>query len=250
MTDLFSEAGAVDEVEVFQESITPDSATTVDQDKIRRLLRRWAAEGGQAAVMLGASGTVIGARLREVLDGVARFEVTSGDLGPLLLFTTCVVTLHVDQSSRVFFSSLLRTDARGGVLSLWLQVPRSIAGADGRFTFRVPVLPASGLSASILLGEELRMGVVVHDLSLAGIRIELPGSCPFTLSPQTAVVLRLVRGPLSVDVRATVRRVDGRAYGLIFGELLDERGDLDAPEELIGIVRGLESVWRRERGVT
>lgn len=228
----------------------PPSApgTCTDPLEIAALLERWCAEKVRAELMCGASGAVLYARFAEATEGTVRLDVVGGDDCPTMPLSLCVVTLHVDQLARVFFSSMLGTEARDDKRSVWLQVPRAVAGADGRFTFRVPVDDTSELRVALALGGDLWLDVTPHDLSLTGIRLSLPDDCPLVMSQGTNVRLRLALGEVRVQIDASVRRAAGRSYGLFFGSTVRPRGEIVAPDELIAIVRELEARWLRERG--
>lgn len=224
------------------------SESTTDPVEVRRLIRRWCEERVRAEVMVGAAGSVMFVEFRETTEAAVGVAITGGDPFVSLPLAMCVVTLHADGFARVFFASLLSHDVDRSGSTLWLQWPRAIAGADGRFTFRVPVFPDSCLDAALLLGGTSTLRLTVHDISLMGMRVELSEGCPVVLSAGAAISIRLQHPSGAIDLKATVRRVEGNTYGLFFGDNLRPKGEVAAPDELIAIVRDLEHQWLRERG--
>lgn len=217
--------------------------TCTDPAEVERVLRGLCERQVHAEVVCGGGESTVFGRFCEHQEGVVRLEVLGGDVGHAEPLTMCIVTSHADDVARVFFSSLLGVDREGSPPSLWLLAPRAIAGADGRFTFRVPVIGESGLRVSVSLGGGLALAVRPLDISLTGARIELPPDCPMVLSTGARVHLRFQLGSRTVELDSTVRRAQGSTYGLYFGGLLQSRGELVVPDTWVEIVQELERQW-------
>lgn len=249
MVNFWTRVSARTEADARGDRSAGRGSTTTDAAEIARLVKDWCDRRVRAEVMCGASGTVLFACFGATAEGAVRLDVVGGDPCPTLPLSLCIVTLHMGTVARVFFASLLGCEGTASKRSVWLQMPRAVAGADGRFTFRVPIFDDSGLETSLALGKGSWLGVKALDLSLTGVRVELPVGCPVVLNPDVLSRLKLEHAVGSVELEASVRRAEPPVYGLMFSDLVRPGGEIVASNQLASIVNALEHAWLRERNV-
>jgi|CXWL01.1.fsa_nt_gi hypothetical protein len=133
---------------------------------------------------------------------------------------------------------LLRFDAgEAGKLMTFLQsyVKTEL---NQRSAFRVPVWPASGLSAKLTANQKVH-AVKPLDISLSGMSFEFVSANAPALPDGADVEITLTFESNKLTLPAVVRRREANEYGIVFPDSM-RNDDLDPPWQLVSIVMELQ----------
>ncbi|MCK6527457.1 PilZ domain-containing protein [Myxococcota bacterium] len=223
------------------------------QDAVRRALDEACRSGRPARVVTPDGGVLLEARFVEHGGRIVRLALEgTGDADRVLQPFTCVCVLFNDGSGhRAFLTSVDRCAPGAGGWALDLRIPDSLAGGNGRATFRVPVGRDSGLEAEVEDARGTRWPVRVTDMSLGGVSVAWDDAGPGDVGFGDDLTFHLALGGRSAEVQARVRYVDresgpGLRLGMAFlGAVRD--GEVEPPETVRSIFSALEAAWIRQR---
>lgn len=156
----------------------------------------------------------------------------------------CVTFSHKGRA-HVFLASALSATP-GSPPKVTLLLPAQIAAAEGRFSFRTPVVPGTPVAIRLTSqsGNQYRPDIL--DLSLGGVQVRFPPSADPGFPSGTRLTVDVALDRAHAVVVAEVRRRDGSKYGLQFTDVFKD-GELAPPDGLKQIVRALELRWLREQ---
>lgn len=188
--------------------------------------------------------------LRMTTQGILVELESAADAGWFPPLSMAIASFNIESRAVAFLAPVLESlSGEGGASGMiWLGVPDSVARAEGRLVFRVPLSPHTSLEAIAVFPDGRQVKVRPRNISFSGILVQFPpdvGSLP--LGTNLEILLRL--GKESVQIEAVVRRQNGpQEYGLFFPATV-RRGGLNAPPALRQIVKELEGYWLRVRDV-
>lgn len=212
---------------------------------ILEILATCSAKKGSAMLLGHHTGRVIdGLFLAASEGGVAialRAQAGEGGIEPMSLWC---VSFTQGGRAHVFLSSAIAYDA-GAPPRVTLQIPAQIAIAEGRFSFRTPVVPGVPVSVQIATSSGGVYRPDLMDLSLGGCQVRFPPALDPMLPVGTRVTFVILMERTTAKVVAEVRRRDSGRYGLYFCDVFQD-GELRPPDGLRKIVRALEVRWLRE----
>lgn len=230
-------------------------APPAPKDAVRAALDEACRSGRPARVVTPDGGVLLEARFVEHGGRTVRLALDGAtDADRVLQAFTCVCVLFNDGSGhRAFLTAVDRCASGGGGATLDLRIPDSLAGGNGRATFRVPLGADSGLEAAVGDARGSWWRVRATDMSLGGISVvwEHGADPPLGIEVGDELTAHLALGDRSATIAARVRyvgRTDAGEFrlGLAFvGAARD--GEIDAPEPVRQIFSVLESAWIRER---
>jgi hypothetical protein len=165
--------------------------------------------------------------------------------------TLCMVSFGEGTKTHGFLSNVRETDDADGRTAITMERPPRVMALDCRMTYRVPVMPKSGLKVNMITRGRQRWAAEAVDVSLLGIQLRLPKSQSPKLDAGEAVEIELeMHGEPMMSVQAELRREElGKSevrYGLLYPSAL-QRGELNPPSALRAIVARLERRWIQER---
>ncbi len=172
----------------------------------------------------------------------------TGYFRPLSL---CVVSFNNGSRHCIFLSSVIhfkqdKQEEELQIGQLLLRIPSDIIAAESRIAFRVPLGRDTELRVRVVDENGKTWTPRPIDISMTGILIEFPADDvpDFQIDDRLQVELRMNNHVEQLE--GTVRRCEGRGYGVIFPEVL--RGaEFDPPAALRAIVNALERNWLRSR---
>lgn len=188
--------------------------------------------------------------LRMTTQGILVELETAADAGWFPPLSMAIASFNIESRAVAFLAPVLESlPGEGGASAMiWLGVPDSVARAEGRLVFRVPLSPHTALEAIAVFPDGRQMKVRPRNISFSGILALFPpeaGDLP--LGTALEILLRL--GKEAVQIEAVVRRQNGpHEFGLFFPSTI-RRGGLHAPPALRQIVKELEGYWLRVRDV-
>lgn len=161
---------------------------------------------------------------------------------------SCVLLTHVNgKHANIIVGSIIREPTLvNGRYMVLVEAGRKLLRAEARRTYRIPVIPESGLQAVIRGPGNQRVALSTHDISQGGMGGELL-DCPtttFRLGAPVQVALRCGEHQVWLDAHVRFRR--GSMIGLFFPEVW-RHNELEAPPELRAIVRIVERSWVRQQ---
>lgn len=164
--------------------------------------------------------------------------------------TLCMVSFGEGTRSHGFLSNVREVGEADGHSRVALDRPSRVMALDCRMTYRVPVVPKSGLKVNLVTRGH-RWSAEAVDVSVLGIQVRLPRAQAPRLDAGEAVDVELdLAGEASVSVGAELRRSEmGRSevrFGLLYPSAL-QRGELNPPVALRQLVARLERRWIQER---
>lgn len=115
-----------------------------------------------------------------------------------------------------------------------------------RSAFRVPMWPASGLSATLHKGKRA-YAVRPRDISLTGMSFEFTSADAPELPSDATVEITLAFEGDTLTLPAVVRRREANEYGVFFPQSIRNE-ELDPPWLLVGIVMELQRRFVASRG--
>lgn len=129
-----------------------------------------------------------------------------------------------------------------------LHVPKRIAVAEGRSSFRVPITDHSKLTVRVKSEDDSAVwDARAIDLSLTGILIAFDAKDPPRLNVGSTVTVELRLGDQVVRAAGIIRRQDAsNRYGIFFSHFV-VKGEVRPPKDLRGMVRELERTWLQTR---
>lgn len=211
---------------------------------VRNLIEACVARRATAVVLCSDVGATYNGRFSAINNDVVHIEISSPDPLAIKVLSLCVVTFNHGTKARVFLTSLLGADRDPGSQKLLVQVPTEMAGAEGRFAFRVPVLD-EGLFQVTLRHGAMEVDAQPIDLSLTGLQVEVPEGTDLGVRIDDTIQVELEHGKYRITLDAIVRRIIGRRYGLFFPASVRSGGRVEPPVTLVNLVRELEQLWLR-----
>ena len=156
----------------------------------------------------------------------------------------CCVVFSQQNESKVFLATVKDCTKRFGSTRPILVLTRvsDIATGESRTAWRVPLRGYSGLDVRIIDENKKVWRPEAVDISLTGILIEFPkgGNPEFDVGASVSLGLKLDKRELKLP--ATVRRKNGKQYGLFFPYDL-HGGEIKTSNRLRELVKGLERRW-------
>ena len=117
----------------------------------------------------------------------------------------------------------------------------TINESNQRKSFRIPVLPSSGLSARLRISQKT-WSVTPKNISLTGIFVEFPHGDTPGLEKDSDVDLTIQLNSKAVTLRGVVRRRKANGYGILFPECLRDK-EVCPPESFRNMVMELQRRW-------
>ena len=147
-----------------------------------------------------------------------------------------------------FFAEIMEYQDKSSLYSpaLKLKLSSKIIGMESRMSHRVPI---EGKFTPLVRLFTKEGGVHLPkpiDLSLTGILVEFNKAEDPDFLPSDELRLELRLDEYAIQLKAVVKRRDGRRYGLFFPEIVTNHG-LHSPQTLRKIVAFLESALLQER---
>ncbi len=213
------------------------------QDRaVKARLRECCFRCAPALIVAPLEGYVLQCRFAEVTDEGVAFDLFSTPPRATEPGLMCCVSYGEQDRSCIFIAPVAgrRPPRPPYPEQLVLALPALVSWTEARQSFRVPVVPASGLAVAARIGAAVYLAQPL-DLSLCGIGIELAEEAP-PLDVGHRLDLELRLGEDTVCLQGRVQRRYERLYGVLFPETVHGR-DIRPPEGLRQMLRALERLW-------
>lgn len=235
----------------------PDQTSILtEEDDMRLLFEKCCHESTPALFVVGDGTRVLQTQFHSLSeDGVAfrlPLDESEDELAPFLKpLVPCSVVFFTGLHSRFFVSHIVAPGGGTGDLdfaahTLYLRLPRFVAGTEGRMSFRVPVAEDSPLKVQVVMDD----GEVWHsrpkDLSATGALLQFDHNNDPCLKDGQEVRVNVVLGRRKIQLNALVRWASERKYGVYFQDIASAT-DIEPPEELQAILKDLEKLWLKEK---
>lgn len=210
------------------------------------VLGRCCANSAPAVIVLPEQGGFFQARFASLSQKTVSFDLfpeqSPDALKPSSL---CSVSFIEGGTTCVFMASIREARAHAPKqIQLVLDLPAGIARGEARRAHRYPVYSDSGLRVRVLTSNHQEWRPEAVDISLCGIQLDFPpdDQPEFYVGAPCEVLLQLDN--TSVELTGEVRRRNGRRYGLLFPETIQD-GAIVAPNALRTIVQAIERKFRQ-----